>query len=156
MFRKPEVNIVNVNKVMVCSSPVSEPKQLLFFKMSDAVTTPVHPSQGSLNLSVNLPNITEYYDFYLNVSEYPDNSQEEDFGLTVAYKIGDFLTHYYTPAMVAAGSLGNILSVVVFFNTKLKKLSSSYYLAAMCISDTGFLWASLVPWLNYVGGSIPN
>lgn len=94
------------------------------------------------------------YTYYFNSSEYED--LEDDFGLTVAYKVGDFLTHYYTPAMVAVGSLGNILSVIVFLNTKLKKLSSSYYLAAMCISDTGFLWASLVPWLNYVGGSEKN
>lgn len=89
-------------------------------------------------------------------ANYTDNNTEyyiDETELTLAFQVGHFLTYYYTPGMIAVGSLGNILSVIVFLNTKLKKLSSSYYLAAMCISDTGFLWSSLFPWLNYVGGS---
>lgn len=137
---------------MVCGNPLAGPQQILY-KMTQysdfgqGYTLVDSASNDSYNFS-------DYYtyNYYLNTSEYDD--LDDDFGLTVAYKVGDFLTHYYTPAMVAVGSLGNILSVIVFLNTKLKKLSSSYYLAAMCISDTGFLWASLVPWLNYVGG--PN
>lgn len=47
-----------------------------------------------------------------------------------------------------AGTIGNILSVVVFLRTKLKKLSSSYYLAFLAIFDTGFLWCYFIEWLH--------
>lgn len=57
---------------------------------------------------------------------------------------------YYTPFLVATGTIGNWLSVIVFFSTKLRKLSSSYYLAALAISDTGFLLAHLMTWLNMI------
>lgn len=135
---------------MVCGNPIVGPQQLSYKMTQFADLGLGFTVQDYLGTSYNSSiNDSEYY-FYGNASDY---ELEEDFGLTVAYKVGDFLTHYYTPAMVAVGSFGNILSVIVFLNTKLKKLSSSYYLAAMCISDTGFLWASLVPWLNYVGGS---
>lgn len=57
---------------------------------------------------------------------------------------------YYTPVLVILGSIGNIISVFVFFNTKLRKQSSSYYLAALAISDTGFLITQFISWLNLV------
>lgn len=55
---------------------------------------------------------------------------------------------YYTPFLVASGTIGNWLSVIVFFSTKLRKLSSSFYLAALAISDTGFLLTLFISWLN--------
>lgn len=91
-----------------------------------------------------------------NHSSNGTNSSEENFGMSVAYFIGDFLTHYYTPALVLIGSTGNILSVFVFFKTKLRKLSSSYYLAALGISDTCFLIGAFVSWLNYYNINIYN
>lgn len=54
---------------------------------------------------------------------------------------------YYIPGLVIFGVLGNILSVCVFFNTKLKKLSSSYYLSSLAISDTVFLIMVFIAWL---------
>lgn len=60
------------------------------------------------------------------------------------------INFYYIPALVLFGSIGNILSVLVFFKTKLKKLSSSYYLAALGLSDTCYLVGLFVPWLNLV------
>ncbi len=76
--------------------------------------------------------------------------------ITFAEYLGNFLTLYYTPSLVCFGSIGNILSVLVFFKTKLRKLSSSYYLAALGISDTCFLIGLLVPWLNFVNINIYN
>ena len=55
---------------------------------------------------------------------------------------------YYTPLITIIGSLGNVLSIFIFFKTKLRKLSSSYYLAALGISDTVFLTLIFVQWLN--------
>lgn len=62
---------------------------------------------------------------------------------TIAYEysknLAMFLSIYFIPVITVFGSVGNILSVMVFLRTKLKKLSSSYYLAALAIFDTGYL-----------------
>ncbi|XP_026673255.1 thyrotropin-releasing hormone receptor [Ceratina calcarata] len=63
---------------------------------------------------------------------------------------------YYTPILVYFGSLGNCVSVVVFFGTKLCQYSSSVYLGALAISDTGFLVSVFVVWLNLVGVGLFN
>lgn len=58
------------------------------------------------------------------------------------------MNKYGTPAIIGVGCAGNILSVLVFFLTNLRKQSSSYYLAALGISDTCFLLITLVSWLS--------
>ncbi len=68
----------------------------------------------------------------------------------VSERIIDNVMFYYTPLIVLGGSIGNILSVLVFFKTKLRKLSSSYYLAALGVSDTCFLLTSFCNWFNFV------
>ncbi|EEB18901.1 class A rhodopsin-like G-protein coupled receptor GPRnna16, putative [Pediculus humanus corporis] len=73
-----------------------------------------------------------------------------------AIKILEKIELYYVPFLVAFGTVGNWLSVVVFFSTKLRKLSSSFYLAALAISDTGFLLIIFVSWLNMIDISIFN
>ncbi|XP_037930876.1 cysteinyl leukotriene receptor 1 [Teleopsis dalmanni] len=70
--------------------------------------------------------------------------------------IGSILSFYYVPILVCTGSIGNILSVFVFFKTKLRKLSSSVYLAALAISDTCFLFGLFAQWLNFVDVHIYN
>lgn len=60
------------------------------------------------------------------------------------------IQRYYTPILVLLGLLGNSLSVYVFFGTKLRYSSSSIYLGALAISDSGFLVAFFVPWLTMV------
>jgi hypothetical protein len=79
-----------------------------------------------------------------------------NFTKTFAYQVGDFMAHYYTPGVVLFGSIGNILSVIVFLKTKLRFLSSSYYLAALGINDTCFLLGSFVAWLDYLNVDIYN
>lgn len=73
-----------------------------------------------------------------------------------AEQVGDFISFYYIPVLVLTGSVGNILSVLVFFKTKLRKLSSSYYLAALGISDTCFLFGLLATWLTFMDIKIYN
>lgn len=63
---------------------------------------------------------------------------------------------YYTPCLVILGVLGNSLSVFVFFKTKLKKLSSSYYLAALALSDSFFLISLFFSWLPLIGLDVYN
>jgi hypothetical protein len=96
------------------------------------------------------------YPYYYDYDNVTLNNSHLDFTDTFAFKVGDFMSHYYTPAVVFVGSVGNILSVIVFFKTKLRKLSSSYYLAALAISDTCFLLGTFVSWLNYVNIDIYN
>lgn len=61
--------------------------------------------------------------------------------------VASMLHTFYTPLIVVIGSVGNILSVVVFFRLKLRKLSSSFYLVALGISDTIFLLTNSSSWL---------
>lgn len=76
----------------------------------------------------------------------PNNSTA---ALKILQKLTHYLDYYYTPLITCTGSIGNILSILVFFRTKLRKLSSSYYLAALGISDTGFLLINFLQWLNF-------
>lgn len=55
---------------------------------------------------------------------------------------------YYTPILLHLGVLGNCLSVCVFFGTKLRHASSSIYLGALAISDTGFLMIVFIAWID--------
>ncbi|XP_032688896.1 thyrotropin-releasing hormone receptor [Odontomachus brunneus] len=57
---------------------------------------------------------------------------------------------YYTPILVHLGLLGNCLSVCVFFGTKLRRASSSIYLGALAISDSGFLVMIFIYWLSMI------
>lgn len=55
---------------------------------------------------------------------------------------------YYVPTLVVLGTAGNVLSICVFLTTKLRKLSSSYYLSSLAASDTLILLILLVDWLK--------
>lgn len=84
----------------------------------------------------------------------------DDYGAPMEDTLGglllEWVQRYYTPALVGFGTLGNCLSVVVFFSTKLRKLSSSYYLSALAISDTGYLFCTFFSWLNLVDIDVFN
>lgn len=60
------------------------------------------------------------------------------------------LNAYLTPVIIAVGLFGNLLSFFVFVCTHVKRLSSSVYLAALAVADTGFLVQLFVVWLGYV------
>lgn len=90
------------------------------------------------------PDVISLNDVLINEQAGAESSQ------WLSERVATMLTFYYTPAIVLTGSVGNILSVLVFFKTKLRKLSSSYYLAALGISDTCFLLLSFMSWLNFI------
>ncbi|XP_017010557.2 thyrotropin-releasing hormone receptor [Drosophila takahashii] len=81
---------------------------------------------------------------------------EDEEMLRIAFFIGDIVHHYYIPVLCCTGGIGNILSVFVFFRTKLRKLSSSFYLAALAVSDTCFLAGLFAQWLNFLNVDIYN
>ncbi|XP_037800763.1 uncharacterized protein LOC119595726 isoform X2 [Penaeus monodon] len=53
----------------------------------------------------------------------------------------------YTPAIIVFGVLGNLTSISVFLGTRMKKHSSSYFLAAMAASDSTYLVLLFLQWL---------
>lgn len=55
---------------------------------------------------------------------------------------------YAVPVLAVCGVIGNTISFAVFTRTRLKKTSCSSYLAAVCISDSGFLCTTLLVNLN--------
>lgn len=104
---------------------------------------------------VEFSNIS-YYGSYNYTYDYSNDFNTKHSFYDLAATIHINLSHYYVPTIVLFGCIGNILSVFVFFKTKLRKLSSSYYLAALAISDTIFLLVALVAWLNFVNINIYN
>lgn len=112
---------------------------------STASTTPAYISEMmNVTAAANASLDTEYM------------SEDDEQMLFIAYLISDFVNKYYVPIICCTGSIGNILSVFVFFMTKLRKLSSSFYLAALAISDTCFLCGLFVQWLNFLNVNIYN
>ncbi|XP_043650804.1 galanin-like G-protein coupled receptor npr-9 isoform X1 [Drosophila teissieri] len=98
-------------------------------------------------------NVTEYNATGMDAN---DSTGEDEEMLKIAFFIGDFVHQYYIPVVCCTGSIGNILSVFVFFRTKLRKLSSSFYLAALAVSDTCFLAGLFAQWLNFLNVDIYN
>jgi hypothetical protein len=62
-----------------------------------------------------------------------------------------WLDMYLIPAVIAVGTVGNLLSFLVFTATYLRRLSSSVYLAALAVVDTVFLIVLLFNWMTAIG-----
>uniref|UniRef100_A0A182QYX4 G-protein coupled receptors family 1 profile domain-containing protein n=1 Tax=Anopheles farauti TaxID=69004 RepID=A0A182QYX4_9DIPT len=109
---------------------------------------PTFPSVSGNDSSLHQPQTTVQY-------RLPDSTlspgPDYDHPTFVYYaEMLSVINFYYVPALVLFGSIGNVLSVLVFFKTKLRKLSSSYYLAALGLSDTFYLMGQFVAWANLV------
>ncbi|ESP00276.1 hypothetical protein LOTGIDRAFT_97168, partial [Lottia gigantea] len=58
---------------------------------------------------------------------------------------------YILPVIILTGILGNIVSCRVFRGKELKRLSSSIYVIAVLVSDSGILISLLFVWLEVLG-----
>ena len=67
-----------------------------------------------------------------------------------------FLNLYYIPVVIFVGFIGNILSCIVFMNTRLRMRSSSFYLTALAITDITYLTIILLVWLDFLGAQTFN
>lgn len=63
------------------------------------------------------------------------------------HRARDFFILFYSPILVFLGLIGNSLLVTIFMSTKLKKISSSFYLAAIGISDSLILVDIAIEWI---------
>ncbi|XP_069101364.1 somatostatin receptor type 2-like [Argopecten irradians] len=62
-----------------------------------------------------------------------------------------YANRYLLPIIIVTGFLGNTISFFVFICSRLKRISTSVYLAALSISDTGFLFCVGFGWLDAMG-----
>ncbi|XP_017080377.1 uncharacterized protein LOC108114116 [Drosophila eugracilis] len=108
-------------------------------------------TEAEFGQTIGEPNVTDATEMDTN-----ESANEDEEMLRIAFFIGDFVHQYYIPVLCCTGSIGNILSVFVFFKTKLRKLSSSFYLAALAVSDTCFLAGLFAQWLNFLNVDIYN
>lgn len=104
----------------------------------------------------NFTNGTDYFQYLDNNTTGFGYVNETDFELTFTHKFIDFLSHYYVPVLVVFGVIGNILSAIAFLITKLKKISSCYYITALSVSDTIILIDAFLQWLSYIDINIYN
>lgn len=63
------------------------------------------------------------------------------------------LNFFYTPILVIMGTLGNLISILVFYKSKMRVQSTSQYLTTLACSDTIFLFQLIPPWLNAIDSS---
>ncbi|KAI8115596.1 Thyrotropin-releasing hormone receptor [Lucilia cuprina] len=124
--------------------------------VGNSTTTNTTASNISKNILNNFKNLSTTTNIsFSNINSNDTYNEDSEMLQTIEY-IGTVLSFYYIPIIVGTGSIGNILSVFVFFKTKLRKLSSSFYLAALAVSDTCFLFGLFVQWLNFVEVHIYN
>lgn len=89
----------------------------------------------------------------LNGTNFNDTGNFDNFtdSYTVDEIIEQILTivhFYHTLILVVLGTIGNLMSIYVFYNTKLRMQSTSQYLSALAISDTLFLFQLMPGWLR--------
>lgn len=118
-------------------------------------TQPIYSRADKWPFDADVYNASVVSDVFSASIDYHTNQPNSTFVDTMI-TISENAYLYYTPLLTVTGSIGNIVSVMVFFRTRLRKLSSSYYLSALCISDTGFLLVNFLLWLSLFNINIYN
>ncbi|KAK4328749.1 hypothetical protein Pmani_000856 [Petrolisthes manimaculis] len=85
------------------------------------------------------------YDYAAYDYQHYGNFTDEQWGIVRQLNL------YYVPLLIVVGFVGNLLSCVVFLNTRLRMRSSSYYLAALAIADVTYLFILFLVWLDLLG-----
>ena len=68
--------------------------------------------------------------------------------------ISEIMDMFFVPTLVGFGICGNTLSFIAFTFSSLRCLSSSVYLAALSLADTGFLLCVFASWSSNIGVTI--
>ncbi|KAK8401797.1 hypothetical protein O3P69_001123 [Scylla paramamosain] len=104
--------------------------------LSTLSSSPLSPAAPS---SPAYPLYEDYYEY----EHY--NFTDEQWGVVRQLNL------YYVPLLIVVGFVGNLLSCVVFLNTRLRMRSSSYYLAALAVADVTYLFILFLVWLDLLG-----
>ncbi|XP_014787600.1 probable G-protein coupled receptor 139 [Octopus bimaculoides] len=76
-------------------------------------------------------------------------SQKQQLEQIKAYQISISILIYVLPVIIIMGTIGNILSFIIWMKRKLRRTSTFFYLAMLAISDTVFLLISgLKTWIR--------
>lgn len=97
------------------------------------------------NAKFNELNFADFSNVFVNDSG-SDMTSTDIYTEELAY----ILNIYFSPVFITFGVFGNLLSIIVFFKSRLQALLSSHYLTALAISDTLFLLQLIPPWLSAV------
>lgn len=109
--------------------------------------------RGEVNFSENVETpislMNESYPYYTN------NAVEDiSAGQIIMLKVIRCLYVYVIPVVSTFGIIGNVWSFRVFVFTSFRRHPSSTYLAALSISDTGFLTTLILSWVGSIRPSI--
>ena len=99
-------------------------------------------------------NVSEFFNEFnttvgiigLDVNASSSQGRQDAFGMFVKG-----LDLYMVPCVVFIGFVGNVTSFMIFTRTFLRFNSSSVYLSALALSDTGFLLCIFILWLHQLG-----
>lgn len=103
--------------------------------------------------------MSSYHDFFYeynstNSSEFHCSIVQAAIADISVERLRDDFIYFYSPALVFLGIVGNSLLVTVFLSTKLKNISSSFYLAGLGISDSLILLDLAIEWIRFFGINI--
>ena len=121
-------------------------------------------ARESVDLTLDpLPFLEQSENAYLNSSFYNNSFGLDGANLSLPFsepmsptlaafdKAIRWMDYCFVPIVFSVGTVGNTLSFLVFVFSHVRRLSSSVYLAALAISDTGFLLCVFVSWANNIG-----
>ncbi|KAL3846515.1 hypothetical protein ACJMK2_017495 [Sinanodonta woodiana] len=87
----------------------------------------------------------------LNDSNFQNGTAPSQEMLIFIYRAQHIMYRYILPIIVFTGIFGNILSICVYSSKVLRPISSSVYLLAVLLADTGMLICLAFVWLEVLG-----
>ncbi|XP_075727225.1 uncharacterized protein LOC119165208 isoform X2 [Rhipicephalus microplus] len=113
-----------------------------------AMVLVVTPQRGDVVPAFNVSeNITPLHD-----GGWPDELDEEfSENFLRAVTVLGYLYTFFIPLLIVLGLVGNGLSFITFFFTRLKVRASSFYLGTLALSDFGYLFLMAFVWLDKQG-----
>ena len=126
--------------------------QLQLFNMAVAVTATVEVPWDYIPARVNTSHEVSPENSSQTLYGRNNSHQEQSwapYSLDSTPYIIEFLTIYFAPFLLFSGTLGNILSLVVFSGPALKRSATAFYFRALAIADTLALNFGLWPnWMR--------
>ncbi|CAG9819627.1 unnamed protein product [Phaedon cochleariae] len=118
--------------------------------MPDIFTAQIQPHTYLLQMIARTMNFQTRRNLLETNQDVCMNSSCDSFIINTRFYL-EYLNLYYVPVIVVVGVVGNFLSFLVLLTTHLKVRSSSYYLAALAVTDSGYLACILLVYCSSNG-----